>query len=196
MLHHAGTVPSSSSRKSRAESVDTGDNSDEESDYQDSNQDGDGHADSSRKNANGGEGHVVKAKNREHAKNTRMRKKNYIETLKEDISHLSSTRDLRERNRKIMLSKLAEQVQLLTSFIGLFYFAKVYPATSNFILSKLCPMFKSIDRDSQKGFVYLLPLPHLVGDESGPVGEHSGGRFRMCDANHSVPILPASSSAR
>ena len=54
----------------------------------------------------------VRAKNREHAKNTRMRKKNYIETLKENIKNISTTRDTRDRERKTALTRLADQVEL------------------------------------------------------------------------------------
>ena len=52
----------------------------------------------------------VRAKNREHAKNTRMRKKNYIETLKENIKNISTTRDARDRERKTAITRLADQV--------------------------------------------------------------------------------------
>ena len=53
----------------------------------------------------------VRAKNREHAKNTRMRKKNYIETLKENIKNISTTRDARDRERKAAITRLADQVR-------------------------------------------------------------------------------------
>jgi hypothetical protein len=52
----------------------------------------------------------AKAKNREHAKNTRIRKKNYIESLKESIKFLSEDREKNDRDKKIALTRLAEQV--------------------------------------------------------------------------------------
>lgn len=54
----------------------------------------------------------AKAKNREHAKNTRMRKKNYIESLKDNIKQLAEEREKYDRERKISLSRLAEQTVL------------------------------------------------------------------------------------
>lgn len=54
----------------------------------------------------------AREKNREHAKNTRMRKKNYIESLKENIKHLSDEREKSDQERKMNLSKLADQVSL------------------------------------------------------------------------------------
>ena len=52
----------------------------------------------------------AKAKNREHAKNTRIRKKHYIEALKESLKLLSEERDKIDRDRRNSLSRLAEQV--------------------------------------------------------------------------------------
>ena len=54
--------------------------------------------------------HSAKAKNREHAKNTRIRKKHYIEALKESLKLLSEERDKIDRDRRNSLSRLAEQV--------------------------------------------------------------------------------------
>lgn len=51
-----------------------------------------------------------KARNREHAKNTRQRKKNYIESLKDSIKKLEDEREKSDRDRKIALSRFAEQV--------------------------------------------------------------------------------------
>lgn len=56
---------------------------------------------------------LAKEKNREHAKNTRMRKKNYIESLKETVKQLSDEREKIERDRNIVISKLMEQVKYL-----------------------------------------------------------------------------------
>ncbi len=53
---------------------------------------------------------MTKAKNREHARNTRIRRKNFIETLKDDILQVSANRETRDRERKAALSKLADQV--------------------------------------------------------------------------------------
>mmetsp|Transcript_31080 Transcript_31080/g.51952 ORF Transcript_31080/g.51952 Transcript_31080/m.51952 type:complete len:1213 (+) Transcript_31080:220-3858(+) len=87
-------------------SLDDGDDADEEMD--------DGHGEGSGRKSNGKAAPTkvnLKAKNREHAKNTRMRKKNYIEALKDDIKFLTQDREKRDRERKMQLSQLAEQVQ-------------------------------------------------------------------------------------
>jgi hypothetical protein len=52
----------------------------------------------------------AKAKNREHAKNTRIRKKHYIEALKESLKLLLEKRDKTDKDQRITLSRLAEQV--------------------------------------------------------------------------------------
>jgi len=54
----------------------------------------------------------AREKNREHAKNTRMRKKNYIESLKESIKMLTDEREKNDQDRKNTLGKLADQVFL------------------------------------------------------------------------------------
>ena len=51
-----------------------------------------------------------KDKNREHARNTRSRKKQYIETLKQAFNELSAEREQLDRERSEALAKLAEQV--------------------------------------------------------------------------------------
>jgi hypothetical protein len=53
---------------------------------------------------------MAKAKNREHAKNTRLRKKKYIEALKESIKLLAEERERVDIERRVALSRLAEQV--------------------------------------------------------------------------------------
>jgi hypothetical protein len=55
----------------------------------------------------------AKAKNREHAKNTRIRKKHYIEALKESLKLLLEKRDKTDKDQRITLSRLAEQVCVL-----------------------------------------------------------------------------------
>ena len=62
----------------------------------------------------------AKAKNREHAKNTRQRKKHYIEALKETVKILSDERERIDRERRIALSRLAEQVTIILSNIILY----------------------------------------------------------------------------
>lgn len=59
---------------------------------------------------------LAKEKNREHAKNTRMRKKSYIESLKETVQQLSDEREKIERDRNIAINKLVEQVLYLGEF--------------------------------------------------------------------------------
>lgn len=53
---------------------------------------------------------TAKEKNREHAKNTRMRKKNYIESLKESIKLMVDEREKIDRERKVAFSRLQEQI--------------------------------------------------------------------------------------
>lgn len=55
----------------------------------------------------------AKAKNREHAKNTRIRKKHYIEALKESLKLLLEKRDKTDKDQRITLSRLAEQVYVV-----------------------------------------------------------------------------------
>jgi hypothetical protein len=59
----------------------------------------------------------TKTKNREHAKKTRIRKKNYIESLKEAVKNFSDERERIDRDSRITLSRLTEQV----IFIHLLY---------------------------------------------------------------------------
>lgn len=54
---------------------------------------------------------AAKEKNREHAKNTRLRKKNYIESLKKSIKELSDEREKTERDKKQSMNKIMEQVR-------------------------------------------------------------------------------------
>lgn len=51
-----------------------------------------------------------KARNRENSKNTRSRKNNFVETVKEEINQLIYLHDARDQGRKSSLSKLADQV--------------------------------------------------------------------------------------
>ena len=66
--------------------------------------------DDKKRKAFGIDGMKAKVKNREHAKNTRMRKKNYIETLKDTVRMLADEREKTDRERRIWLCRLAEQV--------------------------------------------------------------------------------------
>ncbi len=50
----------------------------------------------------------AKAKNREHARNTRKRKKVYIENLRETLNSLLSEREQQDRDRRVILSRLVE----------------------------------------------------------------------------------------
>jgi hypothetical protein len=62
----------------------------------------------------------IRAKNREHAKNTRIRKKNYIETLKDHVRQLAEEREKLDRDRRVALTRIAEQTivrkQVLQTF--------------------------------------------------------------------------------
>jgi hypothetical protein len=63
----------------------------------------------------------IRAKNREHAKNTRIRKKNYIETLKEHVRLLSEEREQIDRDRRVALSRVAEQTAVRKSVLQTFF---------------------------------------------------------------------------
>ena len=54
----------------------------------------------------------MKTKNREHAKKTRIRKKNYIESLKETVKLFSEEREKADRDTRMALTRLAEQVRI------------------------------------------------------------------------------------
>jgi len=62
-----------------------------------------------------------KVKNREHAKNTRIRKKNYMETLKDAIKKLADAREQVDRDRRILLSRLAEQTSVRKKVLQTMY---------------------------------------------------------------------------
>lgn len=77
---------------------------------------------SSRKNTEDS----AKTRNREHAKNTRMRKKNYIQALKESIRVLIEEREKKDEARKSELRKYAEKVSIQKKMLqALFYFRSV-----------------------------------------------------------------------
>jgi len=63
---------------------------------------------------------LAKEKNREHAKNTRMRKKNFIESLKDTVKQLADDREKTERERTLAITKLLEQVCVLFNVFGCF----------------------------------------------------------------------------
>lgn len=72
-----------------------------------------------RRSAKGeGEGLNVRAKNREHAKNTRDRKRKFIEDLKEQLQKVSDEQDKIDRDRKVALSRLAEQISVRKKLLG------------------------------------------------------------------------------
>lgn len=55
---------------------------------------------------------LQKEKNREHAKNTRMRRKNFIESLKDQLIQLQNEQEKIDRERKVNLNRLIEQTQV------------------------------------------------------------------------------------
>jgi hypothetical protein len=72
----------------------------------------------------GGRG-TIRVKNREHAKNTRMRKKNFIDQLREQVEFLSDERDRIDRERRAALQAMADRflvrkqvVQMMLLFRG------------------------------------------------------------------------------
>jgi hypothetical protein len=62
----------------------------------------------------------VKYKNREHAKNTRMRKKTYIDNLRDQVQQLVDERERVDRQRRIALSRLAEQSLVRKKVVEMF----------------------------------------------------------------------------
>jgi hypothetical protein len=56
------------------------------------------------------EGMNAKAKNREHAKNTRLRKRQYIDSLKDKLKAVADSREKVDRDRKVALGRFVEQV--------------------------------------------------------------------------------------
>lgn len=55
-----------------------------------------------------------------------MRKKNYIESLKDNIKQLAEEREKYDRERKISLSRLAEQVIISITKLIIFLFHAKY----------------------------------------------------------------------
>lgn len=62
----------------------------------------------------------AKEKNREHAKNTRMRKKTYIESLKDEVRVLSEGREKTENTQRFQLAQKAEQANNHKSTLSTF----------------------------------------------------------------------------
>jgi hypothetical protein len=54
---------------------------------------------------------AAKEKNREHAKNTRIRKKNFVEALKESIRQLMEEQEEVDRDRKVSINRVIEQTK-------------------------------------------------------------------------------------
>lgn len=104
---------------------------------------------------------IIKEKNREHAKNTRIRRKNFIETLKDDIQHTISVREMRERDRKSALSKLAAQVSDLVCEYG----------RSTLLI--LIP-HQIADIQPQECAFHVVLLPNKPGNEPREVDGHPG----------------------
>lgn len=121
------------SRKSKEHPTGSGNSCSDRSDDQDSSEDGKSNSadakeeicDDSKKNSSRGgakdPSQSVRAKNREHAKNTRLRKKNYIETLKDNIKEVSNVRDNRDKDKKSALGKMADQNTLRKKSISTFF---------------------------------------------------------------------------
>ena len=72
----------------------------------------------------------AKAKNREHAKNTRIRKKHYIEALKESLKLLFDERDKIDKDRRSSLSRLAEQANVRKQVLQTMFFYRASAETS------------------------------------------------------------------
>ena len=69
----------------------------------------------------------TKAKNREHAKNTRIRKKNYIETLKDTVHSLAEEREVLDQGQRVMLTMVAEQFSIRRKVLQTFF---IYRSTN------------------------------------------------------------------
>lgn len=127
----------------------------------------------------------VRAKNREHAKNTRMRKKNYIETLKENIKNISTTRDTRDRERKTALTRLADQVELSHQQSS---------PQQHFLTSSSQPFhlfaFRA-DPDAEEEHLGVLQLPGEHRDLGRGVEQRPRERLHLRHARHTLPQLPA-----
>ena len=53
---------------------------------------------------------ISRDRNREHAKNTRLRKKAYVSKLKELVEHLNQQKDIDDRERKILGNRIYDTV--------------------------------------------------------------------------------------
>ena len=90
----------------------------------------------------------AKEKNREHAKNTRMRKKTYIESLKDDVKQLNDWREKTDTMRKLQLQAVADQVQMRKKVIGEFLIFRTFVEQSPAQWEKLL----------DPNFVLVLPI--------------------------------------
>ncbi len=68
----------------------------------------------------------AKEKNREHAKNTRMRKKTYIESLKDEVKNLSESRETLENDRRTKLGSRAVLVEAWKKAVSDFLVYRTY----------------------------------------------------------------------
>lgn len=90
----------------------------------------------------------VKAKNREHAKNTRLRKRQYIESVKDNIQKILEERDEVDKERKKALAKVAEEMTLRKAVIWEFLQLRALASTDREAWMKLLA----------KDFTLVLPI--------------------------------------
>ena len=78
----------------------------------------------------------AKEKNREHAKNTRMRKKTYIESLKDQVKEMSESREQLDQARRMALLNKANLVDSRKKVISDFLICRTYGELDPIIWSK------------------------------------------------------------
>jgi hypothetical protein len=105
----------------------------------------------------------AKEKNREHAKNTRMRKKSYIESLKDQVKEMSESREQLDQTRRMALLNKANLVDSRKKVISDFLICRTYGELDPIIWSKLL----------DKNFEMALPVTPY---RSFPPTEVSEGR--------------------
>lgn len=90
----------------------------------------------------------TRSKNREHAKKTRIRKKNYIESLRETVKRYSEDNDRIERNSRITLSRLVEQTRVRKQVLQTMFYFRAIAETS---VSKWSTIL-------DENFVFVMPI--------------------------------------
>lgn len=90
----------------------------------------------------------TRSKNREHAKKTRIRKKNYIESLRETVKRYSEDNERLDRNNRITLSRLVEQTRVRKQVLQTMFYFRAIAETS---VSKWSTIL-------DENFVFIMPI--------------------------------------